>query len=165
MNMATLYQIDEDGSREERCEIGDGPVVVGRNGRAHVSVDDDGISRRHFAIVRDGEDYIIKDLNSRNGTWVDGRRVIAEKLRHNDRILAGRTQFVFTDPPVAVGGTAQALTGPHGTQIIQPDCRLQDSFHAAGGWEDAFAGPAPGSAPADSTGARDAEPIHRGAVR
>ena len=162
--MATLYQIGEDGSRKERCEIGDAPVIVGRNGRAHVRVDDDGLSRRHFAILRDGEEYIIKDLNSRNGTWVDGRRVLAEKLQHNDRILAGRTQFVFADPPVAAGRTAQALTGPHGTQIIQPDCRLHDSFAAAGGWEDAFAGPAPGSAPADSAGARDAEPIHMGAV-
>ena len=164
MNMATLYQIGEDGSREERCEIGDAPVIVGRNGRAHVRVDDDGVSRRHFAIVRDGEDYVIKDLNSRNGTWVEGRRVFAEKLRHNDCILAGRTEFIFADPPVAAGSTDQALTGPHGTQIIEPHRRLQDSFAAAGGWEGAFAGPVPGSAPADSAGARDAEPIQMGAV-
>ena len=86
-------------------------------------------------IVRDGEDYVIKDLNSRNGTWVEGRRVFAEKLRHNDCILAGRTQFVFADPPVAARSTAQALTGPHGTQILQPHRRLQDSFAGSGEWE------------------------------
>ena len=128
--MATLYQIGEDGSRAERCEIGDAPVIVGRNGQAHVRVDDDGLSRRHFAILRDGEEYVIKDLNSRNGTWVDGRRVFAEKLRHNDRILAGRTQFVFADPTVVAGRTAPALTGPHGTQILEPDSRLQERFAA-----------------------------------
>src|ERR1035441_10673209 len=85
MNMATLYQIRDDGSREERWQISNKPLAVGRSGQAQVSIGDDGVSRRHFLIVQDGEDYVIKDLNSRNGTWVEGRRVSAEKLRHNDR--------------------------------------------------------------------------------
>jgi pSer/pThr/pTyr-binding forkhead associated (FHA) protein len=118
MNMATLYQIRDDGSREEHWQISNKPVVVGRSGQAQVSIGDDGISRRHFLIVRDGEDYVIKDLNSRNGTWVEGRRVVAEKLRHNDCILAGRTQFVFADPPVVSEGATQPQTGPCGTQIV-----------------------------------------------
>jgi adenylate cyclase len=146
MNMATLYQIGEDGSREERCEIGEAPVVVGRNGRAQVSVKDDGMSRRHFCIVRDGEDYVIKDLNSRNGTWVEGRRVFAERLRHNDRILAGRTEFVFADPPVV------PMSGPHGTQILEPRRSLENSLADSGSWQEAFA-PAPAGEPAQPANA------------
>ena len=142
--MATLYQIGEDGSREERCEIGDAPVVVGRHGRAQVSVKDDGISRRHFAIVRDGQDYLIKDLNSRNGTWVEGRRVFAEKLRHNDCILAGSTKFVFADPPVV------PHTGPHGTQIISAGPTLESDFATSSPWPEAFTGSVPvGNQPED----------------
>jgi len=128
--MATLYQIRNDGSREERWEIGGQPLVVGRNGRAQVSVEDDGISRRHFLIVRDGEDYVIKDLNSRNGTWVEGRRVFAEKLRHNDCILAGRTQFLFADAPIASIGAAYAETGPNGTQVIRVGQSLEETSMA-----------------------------------
>ena len=113
--MATLYQIAEDGSRAERWEINEEPVVVGRSVRAKVSIEDEGVSRRHFLILRDGEDYVIKDLNSRNGTWLDGRRVFAEKLHHDDRILAGRTLFQFAERPVSSATVSQ---GPHGTVVV-----------------------------------------------
>jgi pSer/pThr/pTyr-binding forkhead associated (FHA) protein len=113
--MATLYQITEDGSRAERWEIDEEPVVVGRSVQAKVNIGDEGVSRRHFLILRDGEDYVIKDLNSRNGTWLDGRRVFAEKLHHDDRILAGRTLFLFAERPVS---SSMVSKGPHGTVIV-----------------------------------------------
>lgn len=113
--MATLYQITEDGSRAERWEIDEEPVVVGRSVQAKVNIGDEGVSRRHFLILRDGEDYVIKDLNSRNGTWLDGRRISAEKLHHDDRILAGRTLFLFAEQPVS---SATVSKGPHGTVIV-----------------------------------------------
>jgi pSer/pThr/pTyr-binding forkhead associated (FHA) protein len=115
--MATLYQIGENGSRAEQWEVDEKPVVVGRNGRAQVSIADEGVSRRHFLIARDGEDYVIKDLNSRNGTWVEGRRVFAEKLHHNDCIQAGRTLFLFAERSAR---SATVGKGPHGTVIV-PD--------------------------------------------
>jgi pSer/pThr/pTyr-binding forkhead associated (FHA) protein len=113
--MATLYQIDENGSRAEQWEVGEKPVLVGRKGHAQVSIEDEGVSRRHFVILRDGEDYVIRDLNSRNGTWVEGRRVSAEKLRHNDCIQAGRTLFRFAERS---GRSARDGTGPHGTVMV-----------------------------------------------
>ena len=118
VSMATLYQIGEDGSRTEQWELGTTPLVVGRSGQAQVNIKDDGLSRQHFVIVRDGEDYLIKDLNSRNGTWVDGNRVFAEKLHHNDHILAGRTEFVFADSAVVSPIVRKLTTGPHGTVVI-----------------------------------------------
>ncbi len=116
--MATLYHISEDGSRTERWEIGAEPVVVGRSGQAQVSIKDDGLSRQHFVIVRDGDDYLLKDLNSRNGTWVDGRRVFAEKLHDNDRIVAGRTEFLFAESAVVPPIVRKLTTGPHGTVVL-----------------------------------------------
>jgi len=122
MSMATLYQMSENGSKAEQWKVGEKPVVVGRNGRVQVSIEDEGVSRRHFIISRDGEDYVIKDLNSRNGTWVEGRRVSAEKLRHNDCIQAGRTLFLFSER------SAQSATsdkGPHGTVIVPTSMKLE----------------------------------------
>jgi pSer/pThr/pTyr-binding forkhead associated (FHA) protein len=124
MSMATLYQIGKDGAQAEEWELSERPVVVGRSGQAEVHVEDDGLSRRHFAIVREGEDYLIKDLNSRNGTWVRGRRVSTEKLRHNDLILAGHTRFRFAAPPYFAAAASQPQTGPHGTVIV-PAIRMQ----------------------------------------
>ena len=116
--MATLYQIGSNGSKAEVSGIDLEPVVVGRSAQAKVSVDDEGVSRRHFLVRREGGYYVIKDLNSRNGTWINGRRVFAEKLSHNDCIRAGQTEFLFLDPPAAAATLGQVQTGPHGTVII-----------------------------------------------
>jgi pSer/pThr/pTyr-binding forkhead associated (FHA) protein len=63
-----------------------------------VVIEDAALSRRHFVVEREGEGYLLKDLNSQNGTWVDGRRAqSATKLRHHDCILAGRTIFLFSE--------------------------------------------------------------------
>jgi pSer/pThr/pTyr-binding forkhead associated (FHA) protein len=116
--MATLYQIGSNGTKAEVMQIAQEPVVVGRSAQVKVSVADEGISRRHFLILREGEDYVIKDLSSRNGTWIDGRRVFADKLRHNDCILAGNTRFLFLDPSAASATRGQVQTGPHDTVMI-----------------------------------------------
>jgi pSer/pThr/pTyr-binding forkhead associated (FHA) protein len=118
MIMATLYQIGSNGSKAEVTGIDQEPVVVGRSAQAKVSVEDEGVSRRHFLVVREGEDYVIKDLSSRNGTWINGRRVFAGKLLHNDCILAGHTRFLFLDPSAASATRGEVQTGPHGTVMI-----------------------------------------------
>jgi pSer/pThr/pTyr-binding forkhead associated (FHA) protein len=133
--MATLYQIHSNGSNAEVMEIDQEPVVVGRSTVAKISVEDEGISRRHFLILREGEDYVIKDLSSRNGTWIDGRRVFAGKLRHNDCILAGQTRFLFVDQPASSPTRGQVQTGPHGTVII-PAALLSEHYPSDGGGQD-----------------------------
>ena len=120
MSMATLFQIGNDGSQTERWEIGEDPVIVGRSGQAKVNVEDEGVSRRHFLILREGDGYVIKDLNSRNGTWLEGRRVVTEKLHDRDCILAGRTRFLFADRLAESAAAAHPCTGPHGTVMLSP---------------------------------------------
>jgi pSer/pThr/pTyr-binding forkhead associated (FHA) protein len=145
--MATLYQIGENGSREERWEISDAPFVVGRSGRARANVDDEGLSRRHFLIVRNGGGYVIKDLNSRNGTWVEGQRVLTQKLHHNDCILAGSTRFIFVDPSAAECSLAKEHTGPNGTQIVSAERIPEPDFSVSFPWLEACGGQ-PGAAAA-----------------
>src|SRR5437660_10087022 len=95
--MATLCLLAEDGAMAERWELSEQPLAVGRDESADVNINDDSLSRRHFIIVREGESYLLKDLNSQNGTSVDGKRVQAAKLRHHDCIVAGRTLFLFSE--------------------------------------------------------------------
>jgi pSer/pThr/pTyr-binding forkhead associated (FHA) protein len=131
--MAALYQIDSDGSKAEATGIDQEPVVVGRSAQAKVSVEDQGVSRRHFLVLREGEDYVIKDLSSRNGTWINGRRVFAGKLRHNDCILAGHTRFLFLDPPESLATQGMCQTGPHDTAMILAAPQPEHCPSAAGG--------------------------------
>jgi|SRR5262252_6020257 len=94
--MATLCLLDEDGAMTERWEIGDQPVAVGRDDSADVQINDESLSRRHFLIARQGESYLLQDLDSQNGTWVDGQRARTVRLHHHDCIAAGRT-FLFSE--------------------------------------------------------------------
>ena len=81
--MADLYLLTEDGAVAERWEIGDQPVAFGRDDSADVVIPDDTLSRQHFMVWREGDGFLVKDLNSQNGTWVAGLRVQQTQLRHN----------------------------------------------------------------------------------
>jgi len=109
--MASLCLLSEDGATAERWELGDDPLAVGRDASADVIIEDASLSRRHFVIQRQGQDYLLKDLNSQNGTWVDGQRALATKLHHHDCILAGRTLFVFSERQPAPTTAPRAVSG------------------------------------------------------
>lgn len=69
-----------------------GQTLIGRSEVAQVRLPDDGVSRRHAKIVResDGSAKIV-DLESTNGTYINGRRIHAEGLREGDRIRIGQS--------------------------------------------------------------------------
>ncbi len=96
--MASLCLLDENGTMAGRWELGAKPVTVGRGASADVIVNDPALSREHFIIEQQGREYLLKDLKSQNGTWVDGQRAEQAKLHHHDCILAGRSLFLFKLP-------------------------------------------------------------------
>jgi len=58
------------------------------------------VSRRHACIrIAAGEPATIEDLDSKNGTWLAGRRLVGgpETLRHGDALRIGRVELVFLD--------------------------------------------------------------------
>lgn len=69
-------------------------TVVGRAASADLPCPQDpAISSHHFAIEIQDNQCLIRDLNSRNGTAVNGQQILIAPLRHGDRILAGKTEF------------------------------------------------------------------------
>lgn len=69
-----------------------GTSLVGRTDAAHVRLPDDGVSRRHAKIIRDADGSAkLVDLESTNGTYINGRRIHAEGLREGDRIRFGQS--------------------------------------------------------------------------
>ena len=72
-------------------------VHIGRGKECAVKVDDPGISRTHARVVRAGPgSYTIEDLGSRNGTFVNGDRILKQALAEGDCISAGpSTEFRF----------------------------------------------------------------------
>jgi pSer/pThr/pTyr-binding forkhead associated (FHA) protein len=117
--MAKLCLLNENGDVAEEWNLGEKPMAVGRGPAADVKINDDGLSRRHFLIYVEGDEYLIKDLSSRNGTWVTGVRMQQPTpLRHKDFIVAGRSRFRFWEHAFSSTPAAGAMYGPHGTVVI-----------------------------------------------
>jgi two-component system cell cycle response regulator len=78
-------------------------VIIGRSHHAHIQLTDEGISRQHASVHLRADDdggYWIQDLHSRNGTYCNGRRIHAQRLRDGDKIQLGRgvmLRFGFQD--------------------------------------------------------------------
>jgi diguanylate cyclase (GGDEF)-like protein len=71
-------------------------VTIGRE-QVGVVLHDGGISRVHAVVERRGERYLIRDLNSTNGTMVNGQRLESERqLEEGDKIFLGQTVIKFT---------------------------------------------------------------------
>lgn len=69
--------------------------VIGRLGGSEVEVDDPGASRRHAEIRRQGDEYVVVDLGSTNGTLVNDSPITEATLEDGDRITIGRTVLEF----------------------------------------------------------------------
>ncbi len=70
-------------------------TVIGRSSKTDVQIEEDSISRNHAMIVNQGDRYLLKDLGSTNGTYVNDRPIDELDLRDGDLIKIGRTIFKF----------------------------------------------------------------------
>ena len=72
-------------------------TLIGRNPTTDITLLDEGISREHALILRDEAQggFTIEDLQSTNGTKVNGKRVRSAELAHGDSIEVGHTRFRF----------------------------------------------------------------------
>lgn len=87
-------------------------AVLGRNTFCDIVIPEHSISRQHARIVREGDRYFIEDMDSLNGTFVNGVRVVGRtELNHDDRIHLYEVLLSFDDGrPVAPSG--QTVHGP-----------------------------------------------------
>jgi pSer/pThr/pTyr-binding forkhead associated (FHA) protein len=72
--------------------------VIGRNEQSDLRIVHDFISRRHAIFFRQGGNTILVDLKSRNGTFVNGKRISHRVLINNDIISLGDHRIKFIDP-------------------------------------------------------------------
>jgi pSer/pThr/pTyr-binding forkhead associated (FHA) protein len=76
--------------------VSDGLTCIGRATQRVVRLPDSNVSRKHAEIVRRGERYIVRDMNTPNGTFVNGQRIRGEvALTEGDQLRVGHTTFVF----------------------------------------------------------------------
>lgn len=98
---AFLVVTNPSGQRQ-RVALEPLPFFLGRQAGSNLVLRDNRVSRTHARIFADGSHYVVEDLNSRHGTWVNGEQIRRHVLRHADRIDFGvreSYQLTFTLDP------------------------------------------------------------------
>lgn len=117
MPSAAVILVKDDKLVSEFPIEGDQPVVLGRSSTADIQIRDAKLSRRHCEVRATPTGYLLRDLQSRNGTFVNGARVTEARLRDGDRIQAGLTAFLFRcdqpEPDEAAETHLADTSGPH----------------------------------------------------
>src|ERR1700687_5597135 len=71
------------------------PLTIGREEGNILRLNDERVSRFHAKIQIDSDDFILTDLESTNGTRVNGTVVQIRRLRYGDRVAVGRSLLLF----------------------------------------------------------------------
>jgi sigma-B regulation protein RsbU (phosphoserine phosphatase) len=78
-------------ARGRRLVVLDKPLfTIGRRGTADLKIGSADVSREHAEIAWDGDQYVLRDVGSSHGTFVNGRRINMHTLAHGDLIRLGK---------------------------------------------------------------------------
>ncbi len=81
--------------------MGDKPLSVGRHGSNAIVIDDNNASRFHCVIERSPRGIIVRDLNSKNGTILNGQRITERSLRNGDTVSIGAVRIRMSNGATA----------------------------------------------------------------
>mgnify|MGYP006279179819 FL=1 len=99
------------------------PVTVGRSRDNTISIVSSGVSRHHCRIEQSGVSFVLTDLGSLNGTFVNGSRAKRVRLSHGDGIAVATYVILFKEQPAAAASPASGRSSP---------LRIEDDDQAAG---------------------------------
>ncbi len=102
--MPSLFVI-QGRDQGKRFELDESVLGLGRDTSNPIQLHDTEVSRRHAELRRENNQFLLVDLNSSNGTFVNSKRVQRTALKMGDRVQVGRTLMIFT------GGDEQSSAG------------------------------------------------------
>ncbi len=89
-----LVRLDEGAGAA--AEIGvEHLATIGRTRQNHIQIDAPSVSRKHAQIALTDKGYVLRDLGSENGTFVNGERVVEQPLKDGDHLQFGSVAFLF----------------------------------------------------------------------
>ncbi len=94
----TLKQVSGPGSPAELTLDSD-ELVIGRSRSVDFRIDSSEVSRRHIVIKRMGGEFLVQDLNSHNGTYLNGLKIRSATLKDGDLIQVGNAVLLYREGP------------------------------------------------------------------
>ncbi len=98
--MHRLTLVSGDG-HEASLALDKDELNIGRADGSDVHIADHTVSRKHALLCKTPEGYLLKDLGSHNGSYVNGTRITEHLLEHNDQIRIGASTLTFIDESAA----------------------------------------------------------------
>jgi len=92
--MARLI-LNRDGVDLVTYELVGGVITIGRAPLNHIVIDNPAVSAQHAILMRVADSYRLKDLNSTNGTQINGVSITDTELKDGDKIRFGSVVAVF----------------------------------------------------------------------
>jgi hypothetical protein len=74
-------------------------VLVGRHPKCDAQIDSQVVSLRHCILSQEADEVVVMDLDSTNGTWINGRRVERGRLKPGDEMAIGHMRYRVEDGP------------------------------------------------------------------
>ncbi|MCZ7644665.1 MAG: FHA domain-containing protein [Planctomycetota bacterium] len=102
------------GQEQGNHDLTEEKVVVGREPTCGIPIDNLGISRQHCAFALKGGAYVVQDLGSANGTFVNGKRIVEHYLNDGDEVVIGKYILRFKNEE-------QAKAAPNRESVGVPD--------------------------------------------
>lgn len=105
----TAKVLVEEGARRRIVELVGAPrLTIGRSPANAIVIEDTAASREHCALERRGERWFLSDLESKNGTRLNGEAVKSMKLEPGDRIEIGLAKITFLDEAASEPGLEES---------------------------------------------------------
>jgi adenylate cyclase len=95
--------------RDRVFTLGDHPVIVGRAPDSDILLAHESISRQHARIAKEEEDWVLRDLTSKNGSRVNTFHVTEQTLQNGDRIDLGAIRMYVEIGPVSAASRARVI--------------------------------------------------------
>ncbi|MDX2176901.1 MAG: ATP-binding protein [Candidatus Sumerlaeia bacterium] len=97
--------------------IGDGSTTIGRHPTNTIVLPFESISRFHARLDKRGDYFIVQDLNSSNGSFVNNERVTQMTIHHGDVVTFGNVEFLFQNEE-SQGGLHTSASSIRGKNIV-----------------------------------------------
>jgi len=95
----TVLLIRAGGGREgETIALDTDVLTIGRSPHSDIFLDDVTVSRHHARIIRDENGFLVEDLNSLNGTYVNRKRIERHRLTEGDELQIGKFKLAYLEP-------------------------------------------------------------------
>lgn len=104
---------DQSGAAAREFELVKSEIVIGRDESVELHIASPAVSRRHARLMRDGEGYVLEDLGSSNGTFVNGQRISGRHpLKSGDQVRLGQAITLTYRAPEMSSSAATAVRTP-----------------------------------------------------